>query len=98
MVEGLKRRRGPGQAERYFGGWRGVASAWAVALFFLVLFAGVQALASRHGVSARQESLAGAMIPRHNPGCTAASAALAAAPTSAFCPNRSALTDAYSGW
>ncbi len=56
------------------GGWSIVAAAWLVAIVFVVLFAGVEALACRHGVSrpaarlAPETSLAGAVIPRHDPG------------------------------
>lgn len=56
-------------AERSFGGWRIVASAWVVAIVFVVMFAGVQAFASRHGVSPHQASLSGVIIPRHEPSC-----------------------------
>jgi hypothetical protein len=57
-------------AERSFGGWRLVASAWVVAIVFVVMFAGVEAFASRHSVAPHQASLSGAVIPRHNPTCT----------------------------
>jgi hypothetical protein len=60
-------RRGTRIAERSFGGWRIVASAWSVATVLMILL-GVQALASRHSSSPRDESLAGAVIPRHDPG------------------------------
>jgi hypothetical protein len=59
-------------AEWSFGGWRVVASAWLVAIVFVVLFAGVQALASLHGTSPHQAMLAGAVIPRHDPSCAGA--------------------------
>jgi hypothetical protein len=49
--------------------WRMVASAWAVAILFAVLFAAVQALASLHGPSIHQERLGGAIVPRHDPAC-----------------------------
>ncbi len=54
--------------ERFIGGWRMVASAWLVAIMFVVLFATVQALASRHSAPPREDSLAGAVIPRHDSG------------------------------
>jgi hypothetical protein len=67
--------------ERSFGGWRIVVAAWLVAIVFVVLFAGVQALASRHGVSPAEASLAGVVIPRHDPSC----AGPALAPVSPSC-------------
>jgi hypothetical protein len=69
MPEEIESGRGQRMAERSFGGWRIVASAWLVAIVFVVLFAGVQALASLHGTSPREASLAGAVIPRHDPSC-----------------------------
>lgn len=69
MPEYISEEREPGLAERYFGGWRVIASAWAMAIVFVLLFAGVQALASRHVPSPRQQSLVGAVIPRHDPSC-----------------------------
>jgi hypothetical protein len=53
------------RADSSFGGWRVVASAWLVAVVFVVLFATAEALASRHSSSPRAGSLAGAVIPRH---------------------------------
>ncbi len=52
-----------------FGAWRGIVSAWAIAVFVVILFAGVQALASLHGISPRQAGLTHAVIPRHDPAC-----------------------------
>ena len=57
-------------AERSSGGWRLVASAWVVAIVFVVMFAGVEAFASRHSVTPHQASLSGVVIPRHDPTCT----------------------------
>jgi hypothetical protein len=56
-------------AERSFSGWRVVASAWALAIMVVLLFSGVQALASRHATVPQQSSLVGAVIPRHDSGC-----------------------------
>lgn len=82
MPEEIELERGPSLAERLLGGWRVVAAAWLMAGVFVVLFAGVQALASHHGPSPRQQSLAGAVIPRHDPSCdTPAAAAQTCAPT-----------------
>jgi hypothetical protein len=59
------------QRSRYqnFGDWRGIISAWAIALFIVMLFAGVQAVASLRGMSPHQASLAGTVIPQHDPAC-----------------------------
>lgn len=75
MPEEIELERGPSLAERVLGGWRVVASAWLMAGVIVVLFAGVQALASHHGPSLHQQSLAGAVIPRHDPACDSAAAA-----------------------
>jgi hypothetical protein len=60
----------PEQVERtegFIGGWRIVASAWLVAIIFVGLFATAEALASLRNASPRKDSLAGAVIPRHDP-------------------------------
>jgi hypothetical protein len=77
---------------RPIGGWYTVASAWLVAIVFVVLFAGVEALAGRHGVSPRETSLAGAVIPRHDPGF--------AGPDEVAASDwqERARAEAYSGW
>jgi hypothetical protein len=54
-------------AERSPDGWRVVAAAWLVAIIFVLLFATGEALASRHDTPSRERSLAGAVIPRHDP-------------------------------
>ena len=69
MPEYFEQEREPGFAERYLGGWRVIASAWAVAIVFVLLFAGVQALASRHAPTPQQRSFVGVVIPRHDPSC-----------------------------
>lgn len=58
---------GRGVVQRSVGRWRIVMSAWLAAIILVVLFAGFQALASRHGPSPHAASLAGAVIPRHDP-------------------------------
>jgi hypothetical protein len=72
MPEYIEEQSERGFAERYLSGWRVIASAWVVAIVFVVLFAGVQALASLHGTSPHQAMLTGAVIPRHDPSCAAA--------------------------
>jgi hypothetical protein len=48
-------------------GWSGVVSAWALVVLFLVLLAGVSALALTRGGAPPARHLAGAVIPRHDP-------------------------------
>ena len=72
MPEEIENGRGLRIAEWSFGGWRVIASAWLVAIVFVALFAGVQALASWHGASPNQGALQGAIIPRHDPSCAGA--------------------------
>ncbi len=79
MPEHIEQEREPGFGERYLGGWRVIGSAWAMAIVFVLLFAGVQALASRHGPSPHQERLVGAVIPRHDPSCAGPGAVTASA-------------------
>ena len=67
-----------GEAElkqRFVGGWRVVAAAWALAMVVVLLFGGVQALASRHAMVPVQQQLAGAIIPRHDSSCGVAASA-----------------------
>jgi hypothetical protein len=66
MLEGVEPRPEP-VSDRLSAGWRGVASAWALVLLLALLFAGTQALASRRITAASQPTLAGAVIPRHDP-------------------------------
>jgi len=66
MLEGVEPKPEP-VGDRHSAGWRGVASAWALVLLLFILFAGTQALASRHITAASQATLAGAVIPRHDP-------------------------------
>jgi hypothetical protein len=55
--------------QRSLGGWRVVASAWAVAILVVLGFGGMQALASRHAMSMHDQQLVGAVIPRHDASC-----------------------------
>ncbi|HEY3911401.1 MAG TPA: hypothetical protein VGM07_16145 [Stellaceae bacterium] len=71
-------------AEGSFGGWRMVAAAWVVAIVLVMLFAGVQALASRHPVLVSTNAYAGVVIPRHDPNCAAIDPVTAT--PSAACP------------
>jgi hypothetical protein len=50
--------------------WRGVASAWLVAILLVILFAAGEAVACRHrshDPSPRRGDFVGAVIPRHDP-------------------------------
>jgi hypothetical protein len=69
MPEYIEEFREPGFAERFLGGWRVIASAWAMAIVIVVLFAGVEALASHHVAPPQTTALIGAVIPRHDPSC-----------------------------
>jgi len=81
MPEYIELEREPSIAERFLGGWRVTVSAWVMAVAFVLLFAGVQALASHHEASPARATLAGAVIPRHDPTCAGAGAETASAPT-----------------
>ncbi len=101
MPEEIVSGRERGAVEKTFGIWRTVAAAWAMAVILVLLFAGVQALASRHGVAPRDASLAGAVIPRHDPSCAGALDAMA--PSAGGCQGFRAAFDqaqasAYSAW
>jgi hypothetical protein len=67
MMKEIEGGREPGIAERSPGDWRVVAAAWLVAIMFVLVFTAADALASRHSSRSREPSLAGALIPRHDP-------------------------------
>jgi hypothetical protein len=52
---------------RQIGGWHVVAAAWALLLLFLLLLAGVSAVACTRSDSHPQRPLASAVIPQHDP-------------------------------
>jgi len=79
-------------AERSRAGWRIIASAWLVASVFVILFFGMEALASRHNAAPRGQNLAGVVIPRHDPGVVGPDE-LAASDW-----EERAKAEAYSGW
>ena len=66
MLEGTEPELEP-VSERVLPGWRSVVSAWVFVLLLVILFAGTQALASRHHTLRSPATLAGATIPRHDP-------------------------------
>jgi hypothetical protein len=70
MAESVKQAREEERRDQNFGDWRGIFSAWAIAVFVVMLFIGVQAVAALGGVSLHQASFAGgAQVPRHDPAC-----------------------------
>ena len=68
-MENIEQIREPERKEQVFPSWRVVVSAWALVALFVILFAGVEALASRYAASPRHAKLVGAVIPRHDPAC-----------------------------
>lgn len=85
MVELADRRHERDRIDRRFGSVRAIASAWAVAALLLVLlFGGAAALASWRGQSPHPASLAGAVVPRHDPAC--ARPGLPSGPEATGCP------------
>jgi zinc transporter ZupT len=66
MFECVDPEREPRCDDRLSGGWRAVAAAWVLGAFFVLFFAGAQALASHHGVAPHHVKLAGAVIPQHD--------------------------------
>jgi hypothetical protein len=69
MSESMNHLSQPEYRDSGYGTGRIAVSAWVIVAFVILLFAGVQALASLHGVSPRQASLTGAFVPRHDPDC-----------------------------
>ena len=70
MSESVKQAREGERRVQNFGDWRGMFSAWAIAVFVVMLFIGVQGVAALRGVSPHQVSFVGAArVPRHNPAC-----------------------------
>jgi hypothetical protein len=67
MIDSIERTGDTGGWEG--GGWRGVLSAWALVLLFLLALAAVGAVACPRGGSQPHHHLAGAVIPQHDP-CT----------------------------
>src|SRR5690349_11454056 len=67
MVENLERERERESNDRQLRGWRAVVSAWALVLVFVILLAGVSAVACLRGGAQPNRHLAGAVIPQHDP-------------------------------
>ena len=67
MIDAIERERAQPADDRQIGNWRIVASAWALLLLFLLLFAGVSAVACPRGISQPHRHLARVSIPEHDP-------------------------------
>ena len=67
MIDAIERERAPERDDRQIGGWQVVASAWAVLLLFLLLLAGVSAVACPPAETHPHRHLAAAAIPQHDP-------------------------------
>jgi hypothetical protein len=70
MSESVRQAREEERRDQNFVDWRGIFSAWAIAVFVVMLFIGVQGAAALRGVSPHQASFAGAAeVPRHDAAC-----------------------------
>jgi hypothetical protein len=70
MSESVRQAREEERQNRNFCDWRGIFAAWAIVVFVVMLFIGVQAVAALRGATPQQASFAGAArVPRHDPAC-----------------------------
>jgi hypothetical protein len=67
MIDAIGLNHAQENGDQRLGGWRVVASAWALLLLFLLLLAGVSAVACPRGGVQPDRHLAGAVIPQHDP-------------------------------
>ena len=67
MIDAIEREPAQPTDDRQIGGWRVVAAAWALLLLFLLLLAGVSAVACTRADTHPQRHLASAVIPQHDP-------------------------------
>jgi hypothetical protein len=67
MIDAIEEERWYASDDGQFAGWRVVASAWTLALLFMLLLAGVSAVACPPGAVHPERHLAGALIPQHDP-------------------------------
>ena len=67
MIDAIERERAQPADNCQIGGWRVVASAWALVVLFLLLLAGVSAVACTRAETHPQRHLASAVIPQHDP-------------------------------
>jgi hypothetical protein len=91
MSEEIKETHQLGISERSLD-WRIVASAWLVAIIFVLLFGAADALASRHSSASSKSRLVGVVIPQHDPSVPG--------PEEIAAANwlERAKAEAYSGW
>ena len=67
MIDAIERELAQPADDREIGRWRDIASAWVLVLFFLLLLAGVSAVACPRADTRPQRHLASAVIPQHDP-------------------------------
>ena len=67
MIDAIELERAQPADDRQIGGWRVVAAAWAVLLVFVLLLAGVSAMACPRAETHPHRHLASAVIPQHDP-------------------------------
>ena len=67
MIDAIEREGAHERDDRQIGGWQVVVAAWALLLVFLLLLAGVSAVACTRADSHLQQHLASAVIPQHHP-------------------------------
>jgi hypothetical protein len=67
MIDAIERDGAHDSDYRQIGGWQVVAAAWALLLLFLLLLAGVSAVACTRADTHPQRHLASAVIPQHDP-------------------------------
>jgi hypothetical protein len=90
MSESVEQTREEERRDQNFGDWPGIFSAWAIAVFVVMLFIGVHAVAALRGVSPHQASFAGAaQVPRHDPVCAGPVVANASADSQCRLPGAS---------
>jgi hypothetical protein len=65
MIDAIERAHD--SVDRQVGGWRGVVSAWGLLLLFLLLLAGVSAVACPRSEPQPHRHLAAVTIPQHDP-------------------------------
>jgi hypothetical protein len=69
MIDDAELKGGQQSNEPQIGGWHIVVSAWALLVIFMLIFAGAEAMAGRHGGSPAEGHLTRAVIPRHDTAC-----------------------------
>jgi hypothetical protein len=67
MIDALEGNRAQFRDDQQAGGWRVVAAAWGILLFFMLLLAGVNAVACPRADAGTHRHIAAAVIPQHDP-------------------------------